>query len=191
MKMGSQKLACNCKRSMINITSLTSEQVRELLPQAKEWFEEKCGLELREWTGYVPALSLYTACADGLPIAPKARVNGDHTLTCGLWIDRDSIAIWYPFTLGEQTGTISLYEQFSPEELRLTLEFDFDPTKQVVKAYRSCELCYLFIQEKEVLIPVWWVRGTSCDLDTGVKHKIELFFDAETGERYDRIGWVE
>ena len=189
LKMGRQKLICVCTPYGFDINNLTSEQVRELQPKAAEWLEEKCGLELREWTGYVPALSVYTACADGLPIAPDTRVNGYYGVRCGLWIDRDSIEICYPFPLSEQAGTISLYDLFSPEELRMTLEFSFEPSRQVVEAYRSCELCYMPDGDKKMLLPVWWVRGSSCDLETGEKHKIELFFDAETGQSYD-LGWV-
>ena len=187
LRMGSQKLACTCTQSMINITSLTSEQVRELLPKAEEWLEEKYGLELREWTGYTSAAAVYTACVDGLSIAPKQMANVFNPWYCGLWGDRDSIEIQCPFTLGEQAGTVSLYEQFSPEELRMTLEFSFEPSRQVVEGYRSCELCYLPDGEKEMLIPVWWVRGTSCNLETGAKTPFELWFDAETGHIYDHM----
>lgn len=187
LRMGSQKLACTCTQSMINITSLTSEQVRELLPKAEEWLEEKYGLELQKWTGRTEAPSVYTACVDGLPVVPKQMANVFNPWYCGLWGDRDSIEIQCPFTLGEQAGTVSLYEPFSPEELRMTLEFSFEPSKQVVEAYRSCELCYLPDGEKEMLIPVWWVRGTSCNLETGAKTPFELWFDAETGQVYDRM----
>ena len=187
LRMGSQKLACNCDQTHITIRNLTSEQVRELLPQAEEWLEEKCGLELREWAGHTDALSVYTFCVDGLPIVPKQMANSYNPWYCGLWGDRDSIAIQFPFTLGEQAGTVSLYEHFSPEELRMTLEFGFDPSKQIVEAYRSCELCYLPDGQRELLVPVWWVRGTSCNLETGAKTPFELWLDAETGQLYDRM----
>ncbi len=187
LRMGSQKLVCHCRRSYIRIGSLTSEQVRELMPQAAEWFEEKCSLELREWTGRTEALAVYTGFVDGLPIAPNGRMNSFGTEHCGLWSEPGTIYLWYPFTLGKQAGTVSLNEQFSPEELRMTLEFSFDPSKQIVEGYRSCELCYLLDGQQELLVPVWWIRGTSCNLETGKKTPIELWVDAETGQVYDRM----
>lgn len=187
LRIGSQKLVCNCGQSFLDITSLTSEQVRELMPRAAEWLGEKCGLELREWTGRTEGLSVYTGFVDGLPIAPYGRMNSFGSGRCGLWSEPGTIYLWYPFTLGKQAGTVSLYEQFSPEELRMTLEFSFDPSKQVVEAYRSCELCYLLDGQQELLVPVWWVRGTSCNLETGKKTPIELWVNAETGQVYDRM----
>ena len=182
LRFGIQKLVCTCNQSSINITSLTSDQVRELLPRAKEWLEEKCGLELSEWTPYV-----YTACVDGLPVVPKQMANVFNPWYCRLWGERERIEIDFPFTLGEQADTVSLYESFSPEELRMSLEFGFDPSMQVVEVYRSCELCYLPDGQRELLIPVWRVRGNSCDLQTGAKKSFELWFDAETGQVYDRM----
>lgn len=184
LRMGREKPVCTCSQDYLNITSLSSEQAKELLPRAKEWFTEKCGLELREWTGRAGALAVYTACADGLPIAPMAR-DGGFIWNCGLWGESGAIAAYYPFTLGEQAGAVSLRETFSPEELQMTLEFQFDLSQSRVEAYRSCELCYLLVAEKELLVPVWWVRGTSCSLETGAKAPIELWFDAETGQRYE------
>ena len=167
---------------MINITALTSEQVRELLSRAKELLEKKCGLELREWTPFV-----YTACVDGLPIVPKQMANVFDPWYCRLWGERGSIKIEHPFTLGEQAGTVSLNDLFSPEELRTTLEFGFDPSKQVVEVYRSCELCYLPDGQRQSLVPVWRVRGNSYNLQTGANKSFERWFDAETGQEYDRM----
>lgn len=187
LRLGVQVLACTCEPYSINITLLTQEQARELLPRAKEWLEEKCGLEFREWTGPTGDATVYTARIDDLPVVPKQKENLLFPWYCRLWGDRGSIKIEFPFTLGEQAGTVSLNDMFSPEELRTTLEFGFDPSRQVVEVYRSCELCYLPDGQRQSLVPVWRVRGNSCDLQTGAKKSFERWFDAETGQEYDRM----
>lgn len=189
LRMDGTKLTCMYDPDNVFLQGLTTEQLNELLPQAEEWFAGKCGMELRKWTGRTNALAAYTGCIDGLQIVPRVWMNApgmhEYAMDCGLWSEPKRIAIYYPFTLGAQAGTVSLNESFSLEELRMTIEFGFDPSKRVVEAYRSCELCYMLDGQKEMLVPVWWVRGTSCNLETGGKKPIELWFDAETGQQYD------
>lgn len=182
LKADGRKFNCSCGASYLDVTGLPSERVEELLPQVVDWLAEKTGLEQRKWPGHISASSAHTGCVDGLPIAAPADTNQGG---CGIWRQAGGFEILFPFTLGEREEMISLYELFSPEELRLTLEFDFHSSEPVVEAYRSCELCYLFKERKEQLVPVWRVTGTSCNYETGRKTPIELFFDAETGQLYD------
>lgn len=183
LKLDGESFSCNFSESHIRLMNLSSERSEALLPQVTDWLAEKTGLEQRKWPGRVPpAIDVYTGCVDGLPISATADSS---VRSFGVSREPNSISIHAPFTLGEQEKTISLYELFSPEELRRTIESRFDPLEPVVEAYRSCKLCYLYVAKQERLVPVWWVAGTSCNYETGRRKQIELFFDAETGQIYD------
>ena len=92
--------------------------------------------------------------------------------------------IWMPIIVGEAVRTVRLDDLFSPEEIRMTAEFIFNPAAPVIEVYRSCELSYLIDEQKGLLIPVWWVKGTKYNYETGKEAAFEMVFDAESGELY-------
>ena len=190
-----KKLTCSIENAFLSISGLDLEGASELMPKAAEWLAEKTGLEQGMLTGScsmrVDASEISVGWVDGLPILPKAvGTLGD--VQCGLWRARsgsgNSLQFGMPFSVEESAGTVRLRDSFSPEELRMTMEFSFDPRGSVIEVYRSCSLCYLFRQRDSLLIPVWLVKGTRYDLETGGRASFELVVDAETGEIFDLGG---
>lgn len=191
LKIHRAEIMCTADTSDIRIRGLTSNQIKELLPVATKWFTDRTGLELREWQGHnmslIPASRVYTDSVDGHPIGVLKTLPVSNKLdgTHGLQVASQGINICSPILVGEQAGTVRLWEQYSPEELRMTAEFSFDTEKPVVEAYRSCELCYLIHEQKGLLIPVWWIKGTQYNYETGKETAIEMVVDAETGSFFD------
>lgn len=186
LKQDSTRIHCSIEPLGVNLGGLPSKQAKELYPKIIDWIAEKTGLDYCKWQGYdptyTPAAEVYVGCVDGSPIVAKA-----YSLTkyYGLWRDQDGFSIIFPVLIGEKTGTVKLFDQFSPEELQMTLEFNFDPNEPVIEVYRSCELCYLIHEQKGLLIPVWCVKGTRYNFESDKDSAIEYVFDAETGSVYD------
>lgn len=195
LKQGRTEIICNVYTGMISINGVTSGQAAELFPKAEAWFAEKTGLELREWEGSFRLGSAYRAAVgtvDGVPIGPLScdsfgtnRLDQGH----GVWLNNTGVELLGPILVGEELRTVKLFDSFSPEELRMTTEFNFNPDEPVIEVYRSCELCYLIHEQKGQLLPVWWVRGTRYDYESGTETPFEMVFDAETGGMYDFGGY--
>ena len=190
LKLDRAKLTCIFDTRNVRFTGLTAKQFKELFPKATDWAADLTGLELREWTGFdrniISAYCVYTGAVDGIPIGAMTfgRVSGKLEPGHGLWLSSTGMELRLPISVGEEAGTVKLFDRFSPEELRMTAEFNFDPSSPVVEVYRSCELCYLIHEQKELLVPAWWVKGTRYDYETGKKTAFEMVFDAETGSIY-------
>ena len=195
LKQGRTSIRCTCDTSSIIISGLPSKQMKELFPKAADWVAEKTGSELHEWTGYdryrLPAYLVYTESAGGLAIGAmkNSQLTGRLHPGHGIALDNATLTISLPISVGEAVGTVGLFDQFSPEELQMTLEFNFDPNEPVIEVYRSCELCYLIHEEKGLLIPVFWVKGTRYDYERGTETAFEMVFDAETGSVYELGGY--
>ena len=195
LKQGRTSIRCTCDTSSIIISGLPSKQMKELFPKAADWVVEKTGSELHEWTGYdryrLPAYLVYTESAGGLAIGAmkNSQLTGRLHPGHGIELDNATLTISLPISVGEAVGTVRLFDQFSPEELRMNAEFMFSADAPVIEVYRSCELCYLIHEEKGLLIPVFWVKGTRYDYERGTETAFEMVFDAETGSVYELGGY--
>ena len=197
LKSGQNTLRCVSEVSgrFINLYRLPGDLGETVLPKAVGWLSQKTGVEMWEWTDFdtarTDAIAYYTGQVDGLQIGAASilPINGKLQGTYGVYLaPSGSVEFFSPISVGEEAGTVRLDGDFSQEELRLTLEAYFNPSEPLVKVYRSSRLCYLIHEEKELLIPVWWVKGVNFDLETGKGTPFEYVFDAETGSRYDMGG---
>ena len=197
LKSGQDTLRCvsEVNGRFINLYRLPGNLSETVLTKAIEWLSQKTGVEHREWTDFdttrTDAIACFTGQVDGMQIGASSilQINGKLQGTYGVYLaSSGSVQIFSPISVGEEAGTVRLDGDFSREELRLTLEAYFNPSEPIVKVYRSCRLCYLIHEGKELLIPVWWIKGVNFDLETGKGTPFEYVFDAETGRRYDMGG---
>ena len=166
----------------------------EIFPKEADWLARKTGVEQSIWTFYdrmrFNGEAVYTGCVDGIQIGALSisPVNNKLQGYYGLRSDRGSVILYSPIIVGEAAGTVKLSNGFSQEELRTTLEFNFNPDEPVITVYHSCELCYLLDSVKGLLVPVWWVKGVHYNYETGDATGFEIVYDVETGSRYDLGG---
>ena len=191
LKQGRTTIICNCDSVSINILGITSKEAKELFSKAVDWYAEKTGLKLQEWTGYDMArirnYRVFSGSVDGISIGEMTynRIGNNRLDTGhGVMLNNFGLDIWMPIIVGEAVRTVRLDDLFSPEEIRMTAEFIFNPAAPVIEVYRSCELSYLIDEQKGLLIPVWWVKGTKYNYETGKEAAFEMVFDAESGGLY-------
>ena len=193
LQSGQDTLRCisDVNGRFINLFHLPSELGEALLPKAADWLAQKTGLEQRKWTDYdsmrTDAIACYTGYVDGIQVGALycLQLNNQLQGNYGVYLaSSGSVQFHSPISVGEEAGTVKLNGSFSLEDLRATLEFDFDPSLPEITVYRSCRLCYLIHEEKGLLVPVWWVKGIRYNLETGEGRPFEIVFDAETGSRY-------
>lgn len=196
LKSGQDTIRCisDVSGQFINLLWLPSGLGEQLLPKAADWLFQKTGVEQRKWTDFdtmrTDAVACYTGYVDGIQIGALycLQVNNQLQGNYGVCLSPSgNIEFCSPISVGEEAGTVKLNGSFSLEDLRATLEFDFDPSLPEITVYRSCRLCYLIHEEKGLLVPVWWVKGVRYNLETGEGRPFEIVFDAETGSRY-RLG---
>ena len=193
LKSGQDTLRCisDVNGRFINLFRLPDDLGETVLPKAVGWLSQKTGVELHEWTDFdtvrIDAAQCYTGQVDGMQIGALycLQINNQLQGYYGICLSPSgNIEFCSPISVGEEAGTVRLNGSFSQEELRLTLEFGFNPDLQEITVYRSCNLCYLIHEAKGLLVPVWWVKGVRYNLETGEGRPFELVFDAETGAQY-------
>lgn len=193
LQLGQNTIRCisDVSGRSINLFWLPTGVGEERLPKAVEYLAGKTGVELREWTDFdtmrIDAVRCYTGNVDGIQIGASCYQQITSKLSGYYGVELSpsgNIEFCSPISIGEEAGIVRLNDSFSQEELRSTLEFDFDPSLPEITVYRSCRLCYLIHEGKELLVPVWWVKGVRFNLETGEGRPFEIVFDAETGEKY-------
>ena len=196
LQLGQNTIRCisDVSGRSINLFWLPTGLGEELLPKAVEFLAGKTGVELREWTDFdtmrTDAVRCYTGYVDGIQIGALycLQLNNQLQGNYGVCLSPSgNIEFCSPISIGEEAGTIKLNDSFTQEELRSTLEFDFDPSLPEITVYRSCNVCYLVHESKGLLVPVWWVKGVRYNLETGEGRPFEIIFDAADGSRY-RLG---
>ncbi len=197
LKSGDNKFGCKVESdgALIKFFGLTSELGKAVFPKEADWLTKKTGVEQSKWTFYdrmrIDGDEVYTGCIDGIQIGALSLspVNNELQSYYGLTrSDRGNVRLNLPISVGEEAGTVNLSNGFSQEELRTTLEYDFNPDEPVITVYHSCEVCYLIHQVKGLLVPVWWVKGVRYNYETGDATGFEIVYDVETGSRYDMGG---
>ena len=197
LKSGDAKFLCvvNNDGYGIRFTRLPAGLGEEIIPKEADWLARKTGVEQSIWSFYdrmrIDGEEVYTGRVDGIQIGALSvspvnnKLQGYYGITRS---DRGSVSIESPISVGETAGTVKLSNGFSQEELRTTLEYDFNPDEPVITVYHSCEVCYLIHQVKGLLVPVWWVKGVRYNYETGDATGFEIVYDVETGSRYDMGG---
>lgn len=197
LKSGDAKFLCvvNNDGYGIRFTRLPAGLGEEIIPKEADWLARKTGVEQSIWSFYdrmrIDGEEVYTGRVDGIQIGALSvspvnnKLQGYYGITRS---DRGSVSIESPISVGETAGTVKLSDGFSQEELRTTLEYDFNPDEPVITVYHSCEVCYLIHQVKGLLVPVWWVKGVRYNYETGDATGFEIVYDVETGSRYDMGG---
>lgn len=177
-------ITCTSTPQYINIRGISA--VKDIMDSAADWLKAKTGMEVCEWTGYdktrISANKIYVSCADGIPIGATAY---GMMKSFGLWGENTGIVVFSPIALGEDVRTVQLNNRFSPEEFRMAAELNFIKDMPIIEVYQSCELSYLIHEERGMLVPVWWVKGTRYNYESGGKTDFEMVFDAETGSLFD------
>ncbi len=196
LKLGQNTIRCisSVSGQFINLFWLPSGLGEELFPKTADWLAQRTGVEQHKWTDFdtmrTDAIACYTGQVDGIQIGALycLQLNNQLQGNYGVCLSPSgNIEFCSPISVGEEAGTVKLNDSFSLEDLRATLEFDFNPDLPEITVYRSCRLCYLIHEEKGLLVPVWWVKGVRYNLETGEGRPFEIVFDAETGSRY-RLG---
>ena len=196
LKSGQTSFGCmvDINGYYINFFQLPSGLGETLLPKTADWLSKRTGVEQHKWTDFdtmrTDAIACYTGQVDGIQIGALycLQLNNQLQGNYGVCLSPSgNIEFCSPISVGEEAGTVKLNGSFSLEDLRATLEFDFDPSLPEITVYRSCRLCYLIHEEKGLLVPVWWVKGVRYNLETGEGRPFEVVFDAETGSKY-RLG---